>query len=164
MGLKDLQLPKSTVEIPGGSFTVRGISTVELEVLLREHKATLTAMFKQVVEAGANMDEETVQLGVELLANAPELLARIICMAADEPDAIEFAMKLTPAIQLVALTRIAVLTFTVEGDLGKLIGDVMTRIGGFNRVLEAVSQVLEAAAKNSPSSPGFGESGVRLAS
>jgi hypothetical protein len=161
MGLKDLQMPKSTLEIPGGEFTVRGLSTVELEVLLREHKATLTAMFKQITEVGAQLDDETLQLGIELLGTAPELIARIICMASDEPDAIEFAMKLTPAIQITALTKIALMTFTVEGDLGKLLGGVMSKLGGFNKILTTVSQALEAVAKSSPSSPGYGESVVK---
>jgi hypothetical protein len=164
MGLKDLQLPKSIVEIPGGSFTVRGLSTVELEVLLREHKNTLTAMFKQVAEVGGKLDDETLQLGVELMGAAPELIARIICMASDEPDAIEFAFKLTPAIQVVALTRIALLTFTVEGDLGKLLGGMMSKVGGINNILTTVTQVLGEVAKNSPSTPGFGESANRSAS
>lgn len=147
MGLKDLQLPTSIVEIPGGSFTVRGLSTVELELLLREHRATFTAMFDQLKEVGGGVDDNTFSLAAELLSSAPELMARIICFAADEPDAIEFALKLTPAIQLKALMRIAALTFTVEGDLGKLMGGLVEKVGGLNQVLKGTSELLESIRK-----------------
>lgn len=148
MSLKDLKLPTASVEIPGGSFAVRGLSPVEIEHLVREHRATLGALFDQFKGQLDSADDSIVDTGVELLMQAPELLARIITLAADEPDAFEFALKLPTSIQFSALAKIAALTFTVEGDLGKLLAIAMEKIGGINGLLETVSTVLETLKKN----------------
>lgn len=142
MAIKDLQLPKLTVTTPGGAFVVRGLAPVEIEVLLREHRATFTSLFNRVKESGVEFDDGTLDMGVSLLSSAPELMARVICMAADEPDAIEATLRLPTAIQIDALTKIASLTFTVEGDLGKLLGAASAKVTGLGEVLDQVSSAL----------------------
>jgi len=148
MGLKDLQLPTANVEIPGGNFAVRGLSPVEIEQLVREHRATLGALFDQLKGQLADPEIDVMSTGAELLVQAPELMARIICTAADEPDAIDVALRLPTSVQFAALGKIAALTFTVEGDLGKLVATVLTKIGGLNGLLELVSQGLATLKKN----------------
>lgn len=148
MGLKDLQLPTASVEIPGGSFAVRGLSPVEIEQLVREHRATLGALFDQFKGQLANPEADLMASGAELLVQAPELMARVICMAADEPDSIDMAMRLPTSVQFAALGKIAALTFTVEGDLGKLVATALTKIGGLNGLLELVSQALASLKKS----------------
>lgn len=147
MSLKDLKLPQAVVEIPGGSFAVRGLSPAEIEHLVREHRATLGALFDQF-KTQAGSEDDMIEAGAGLLMEAPELMARIIALAADEPDAVEFALKLPTAVQLAALGKIAGLTFSVEGDLGKLLATVVEKVGGINGVLEAVAQVMSKLTKN----------------
>lgn len=148
MSLKDLKLPTLAVEIPGGSFAVRGISPTEIEHLAREHRATLGALFDQFKNQ-TGTDDQVIEAGAGLLMEAPELMARIICLGADEPDAFDFAIKLPTAVQFAALSKIISLTFTVEGDLGKLVATVLNRMGGMSGLLAATSQVLSQLAKKS---------------
>lgn len=142
MGLKDLQLPKSPVETPGGSFTVRGISTVEIELMFREHRATFTALFDQFSETAKAGDDDLMSIAGLVLTAAPELVGRIIAIASDEPDAVQEAMRLTPAIQIRALALIAGLTFTVEGDLGKMMGNSAGQLANLNQLLDSVVGLL----------------------
>lgn len=148
MSLKDLKLPTANIEIPGGAFTVRGLSPTEIEVLARNHKATLGALFERFMGKASTNSDMTAIIGA-IVKDAPELMAHIICLAADEPDAIDSVLKIPVSIQLTALERIAAFTFTVEGDLGNLMATALKSLGGVNGLLGQVSTMLEKALKKS---------------
>lgn len=148
MGLKDLKLPTAQVVIPGNDpIVVRGLSTVEIEVLIREHRNTAVALFDQFKTQAAN-SENPISTGLEILQMAPELIARAIAMAADEPDAADVVLKLPTSVQLTLAGQVLALTLTVEGDLGKLMGLLMANLGKVSAVLSGLSKSLADKAKS----------------
>jgi len=51
MGLKDLKLPTAEIEVPGsGSFTVRGLSFVDLRTLSLKYSAEITSVFELLAQ------------------------------------------------------------------------------------------------------------------
>lgn len=133
MGLKDLQLPRDTVEIPGGaSFSVRGLSYVDLTQLLGKHGAVLSEFF-QVIAGGDTqaMAEDFGLLAGRVVMEAPALAADVIALASDEPDAFEVVLRLPFPTQTEALSKIGKLTFATEEDVKKFLQTAKAALGMF---------------------------------
>lgn len=133
MGLKDLQLPREVVEIPGGgSFSVRGLSYVDLTHLLGKHGAVLSEFFQAVVNGGTTVSAEDFGfMAGNLVMQAPAIAADVICLAADEPDAFETVLTLPFPTQTDALSKIGKLTFATEEDVKKFLQTAKTILGSF---------------------------------
>jgi hypothetical protein len=133
MSLKDLQLPKSEVQIPGGgSFAVRGLSFTDLKKLFVKYSADMTQLFDLIsAEKGAQINvEDAGAAAATLLNQAPSLAADIISIAADEPDAFETVLSLPFPVQTEALTIIGKATFGTEGGVKKFLQTASVLLGG----------------------------------
>lgn len=131
MGLKDLQVPQETVEIPGqGSITVRGLSYADLLNLMGRHGDTLANVFQLFADNASSVTAEdfTLMAG-DVLLQAPALAADAICVAADEPDAFETALRLPFPLQTEILSKIGKLTFATEDDVKKFLKTVKSLMG-----------------------------------
>lgn len=138
MGLKDLKLLRNTVEIPGGeTFSVRGLSYVDLTHLLGKHGAVLSEFFQVVVSGNAQaMAEDFGTLAGNVVMQAPAMAADIICMATDEPDdpdAYAVALSLPFPAQTDALSKIGKLTFATEEDVKKFLLAAKAVLGTFTK-------------------------------
>lgn len=133
MALKDIQIPKVNVMVgTDSSFAVRGLSTSDIEFLVRAHGESMRELFNDFV----NGETKLTDLGPvlkQLISRAPRLVSDVINLAADA-DAEDALMtpKLPMSIQVNALTSIVGLTLSVEGDMGKALETAIQVLGSVN--------------------------------
>lgn len=137
MGLKDLRLPTSRVDIPGDEeqfFEVRGLSFVDAKALLVKHSSELARLF-DLVANGNGADPLSVASAAasagQFISEAPALAAEVIAMATGEEDVFEMALALPFPVQVDALTKIGKLTFATEDSAKKFLQTVRSLIGTF---------------------------------
>jgi hypothetical protein len=108
---------RASVSIKGGSFTVRGLSLADLEALVRHHAAEMNSLASAISDQVGAVAEAGgyARLCLNLIQDAPYIVADIISRAADEPDAVTNALKLPLAVSLDALQKIGDLTFQEIG-------------------------------------------------
>jgi len=128
MGLKDFQVPRDELQLPGGgSFTVRGLSYIDMRLLFNKHAAEMAAFFDLLSkgrEQGQVAIEDAAVMAASMLNTAPALAADVIATAADEPDAFETVLLLPFPVQTEALSKIGRLTFGTEGAAKKFLQTV----------------------------------------
>lgn len=140
MALKDIQIPKADVSVgAGGSFAVRGLSTTDIEHFTRECGPELHQLWNDYVNGKLKPEEALSETGMrgmfaQIVKECPRLVVSVISHAADAADDEErkIVERLPVAVQVDALLKIAMQTLNVEGDLGKLIGTVVTALGSMN--------------------------------
>lgn len=136
MALKDIQIPKADVQVSAGSsFAVRGLSTSDIEHLVRTHGESLRELFNEYVGGDAKTTKLT-DLGPvlkQMVTRVPGLVIDLINLAsdADAEDAL-MTPKLPVAIQASAIATIVGLTLNTEGDLGKALEMAIKVLGGVN--------------------------------
>lgn len=136
MALKDVKIPKVEVAVAAdSSFAVRGLSTSDIEHLVRQHGGELRKLFDEFVNGGGKSTEltELTPILKQLITRVPTLVVSVIALAADADDE-DRAMipKLSISTQITALTAIAGLTLSVEGDLKKAMETAIKALGGVN--------------------------------
>lgn len=133
MALKDIQIPKVDVKVgTDSSFAVRGLSTSDIEFLVRAHGESMRELFNDFV----NGETKLTDLGPvlkQLISRAPRLVVDVISLAADADaeDAVIIA-RLPISAQVNALTSIVGLTLSVEGDMGKALETAIQVLGSVN--------------------------------
>lgn len=126
MSLKDIVLPKETIEFSGGSFAVRGLSFNDVLTLVNEHRPAIEPLFMQAVAGGLPMGDQ-VELGLMLVEKAPAVVAHAVALAADEPDGAAAFLRLPVDVQLDAIERLMRVTFALVGGPKKF-GQTVLRI------------------------------------
>lgn len=121
MALADYSPERVAIGFKGGSFQVRGLSLDDVSVLMKDHLADLDEL---LVLYSRNVDPQmtvaaTAQYAVTLVREAPSLVANVIALASDEPDAIDNARRLPLPTQVDALKAIGQLTFEEAGGAKK---------------------------------------------
>lgn len=142
MALSDYKPRVSEVQIPGGSVTVRGLTPSEIEELVRGFKDEAVTIYKGLVDGDADNSDAYSRI-IPLLGESPRLCGSLIAMACDEPENAELASKLPLVVQLNIILPILELTFTVDGDLKKLMAKALNMIGGVNGVMAMVVSFLD---------------------
>jgi hypothetical protein len=142
MALSDYQPRVSEVPIPGGSVTVRGLTPSEIEELVRNFKDEAVTIYKGLVD-GEDSKSDAYSRIIPLLGESPRLCGSIIAIACDEPESVHLASALPLIVQLNILLPILELTFTVDGDLKKLMAKALNMIGGVNGVMAMVVSFLD---------------------
>ncbi len=113
MSLKDIVDLKTKVEVSEDvSFDVRGLSTEDLAILSGAYDKYLDSMFKGELDFG------------KLIKEAPSFVAKVLALATDEPESVEYASKLPFGIQVKALKSVYDLTFPDEDFLGELVNQL----------------------------------------
>lgn len=119
--LSDLRLPTAEVNVSDGqTITVRGLSVADISEIIREHAMVLNGLYQTHIVEKAEMPAADV-LARALMTEAPEVVARIIAHANDEPESWEIVSKLPGITQINALVEVAVLTFHSEAEVKKLL-------------------------------------------
>lgn len=133
MSLADYQPATQVIKVGrGGSFTVRGLSLSDVQILLAsyypdiEHLVDLYGSVSDDVFARGN----TERFILELARRAPALVADAIALAADEPAMSERARQLPFPVQVDALKAIGKLTFEEVGGPKKFVASLLTLLGG----------------------------------
>lgn len=137
MGLSHLKLASETVVTPGGeSFSVRGLSFVDISAVVRPYGPQLGSLFDGFKDGTFSLDDPTALLS-NLINRAPEAAALVIAVAADEED-VALAARLPFPVQLEALEKIAGLTFASEGGAKKVLETIIRVATGTTSALASL--------------------------
>lgn len=147
MALSNYQIPRTKVDLdPENSISVRGLNLEDISFLVQVHKNdvdNVVAMFQG--KLGKDKTPEGISKAVqdngdamlvELIQKFPMLIANVISVAADEPEAWETASKLPMPVQVEAVLAITKRTFN--------------DVDGFKKFVGNVSAVLQSVATQSP--------------
>jgi hypothetical protein len=120
MSLKGYKPETRVIPLNGdNSFAVRGLSLVDVSVLIRQHFPDLDAIADLFFNGLDNLTPAQAQsLALAVVSQMPGLAANMIAMAADEGDASD-AEKLPMPTQIKALLEIGDLTFNEVGGVKK---------------------------------------------
>lgn len=127
MGLRDIIIKRTTVELPDGqSFDVRGLAAMDVMALVHTHGKALSLAFGKIMAEGGGktVDEEQVRrLLTSVGSDVPEVLAAVIALAADAYDeqGLTMASQLPFLSQVHAGTAIFHLSFTSDTEIKKLV-------------------------------------------
>lgn len=143
MGLKDIQIPKADVVVGSGSFAVRGLSTSDIEALVRLHGKDLREIFKEFVSGDLSKTklQDMTPVLQEVAGRVPAAVVDVIYLAADgkDDDDRQAIRKFSIGIQLDALSKITALTLSTEGDMGKALETITKVLSSIN---EGAAEVL----------------------
>lgn len=118
MGLCNLVVDTKEIQVGGSEFTVRGLSLHEVAAVIKD-------LWDHLPGLGGLSGEEVI---LEVVHRFPATAAKLICLAADEPDMQDVAMKLPAGIQIQALKAIWDLSGMEGEEMGELLGALVTRL------------------------------------
>jgi hypothetical protein len=164
MALRNLTFPTITVDTPGGSFAVRGLTTDMVVGLYQRHRGELGTLFDDLTanaKNGSQADITNIVMGG--LHTAPLIAAELVALAsgsrpdddAVEPDMpiegsdettnpdgatnwerdVQQARDLPFPVQVDALEKIAAQTFTSDMPAGKFLAVVIKMAGSATALL-----------------------------
>lgn len=129
MSLADFQPLTRTVKAGRLELTVRGLSLDDVSVLINDHLVDLDKLF-ELYERGAEQPLASARFILSLTQEAPALIATAIALAADEPDLVSKARKLSIPAQVELVKAILTLTFEEAGGLGKFVESLTILLKG----------------------------------
>ena len=106
-----------SVAFPGGEIALRGLSLADVSALIRRHREYLGLQYSRWT-SGESSAEAVID---DVLSSAPEIALDILRMAADAGPEDESIARLPAGVAIVALDKVAALTFTGDGGLGKVL-------------------------------------------
>ena len=126
MSLSEYVVPRIVVEIPESAttFSVRGLNFSDLEILLNEFDKGLDPLIA-VFAQDANIDDMDEDFALKLITVAPDLVAKVIAVASDEPDAWEVCKRLDISTSMDALSKLFDLTTRSFGGPKKFLERVI---------------------------------------
>lgn len=141
MALKDLRIPTVDVVISeGNSFPVRGLSSIDIELMVTKHGNDLKAVWDDFIEK--EMDLTKLEVGQlmpllkQVIGRIPSAILDLIGLAADADDEdLKVLQKLPVGVQVSAVSQILAITLNTDGDWSKTLDTVMKMLGGANGAL-----------------------------
>ena len=158
MGLRDIQISRTTVTYRDQTIAVRGISATDLMVAAQDYGPQIALIFGKITGDGG-FTGDVKQAIMAFTREVPEVLGAAIALASDDytPETVEIATKLPVNVQTELVEAIFHETFYSEAEVKKLIESL-------RRMIAAVSGVLTETTQPLTSPDGIGESAVKLAS
>lgn len=140
MQLKDFQIPRSRINLPGKRgpdgekpfFEVRGLCLEDMTLLVNQHLGPITRALKLYQESR----EQVLATGslqgfiMTLARDFPELAAEVISAASDslDDDTRKIARQLPISIQVMALSEITRLSLEDAGGLKNLLAEMQAQL------------------------------------
>jgi hypothetical protein len=125
MSLIDYRPTRQDIALGSTSVSVRGLSINDCAQIIESHLGAVLAAFKAMEDSwtkDAGFDEGAMMRLIFCATNtAPELVADIISLAADEPEARSMVSTTPFTFQVSALVSIFKLTFEAGGGLGNFL-------------------------------------------
>lgn len=141
MGLKDLKIPTVDVLVSeGNSFPVRGLSSLDIEYLVRKHGSDLKELWDEFLENKVDLSKlevgQILPIIKQVIGRVPSAMIDLIGLAADadEEDLVTLT-KLPVGVQVEAVSRVLAITLNTDGDWSKTMETVMKMLGGANGAL-----------------------------
>ena len=130
MKLAEIKQQTREIQVHHDSFTVRGLTLAEIIALADRHAQPIASAIAPHMTGDLNNPippKNDTALAFDMLnmvaGVAPDLLAEIIAIAADEPEAVNVAAQLPFPSQLEAILAIAELTNLTKAQLMQAITD-----------------------------------------
>lgn len=133
MTLADIEVPTEEIRVGKGTFKVRGISFLDLSILISDNRADLDRVVDSF--AGLKNDVDPNEFLLKLVREMPSLVAKVIAYAADEPSADAKVLKFPVPVQLEAAKAIARLTFEEAGGVKKFVEQLASLLGDVSNVI-----------------------------
>jgi len=121
MSLADYQPMRTDVPVRGTSVSVRGLALDDVAVLMNLYLSDIDALFRLYDEEvdQASKVAAMAQFAIVLCREAPALVGHLIALAADEPDMIDKARRLSLPAQVDVLKAVFRMTFEEAGGARK---------------------------------------------
>lgn len=145
MGLRDIVIATKTIPAGGTSFEVRGLSMNDLMLVVTEYGPQMTLVFSRL-QAGEIQGEDIKSTIVNMSREFPDLLAAVICLAADDydPEMVAKMKKVPLTVTTEAAEEIFKLTFASEAEVKKFIESLTRMIAaGSGALTTALGQTSE---------------------
>lgn len=124
MALSDIVIPTQTLEYRGTKFTVHGVTANDVMRMLFEAERDVSRALDALDKIKSGDEADAKETIVALLRETPELVARIIASAADEPDAWQTVLRLPVSVQAEALAAVWTLTFEEPDSVKKFVASL----------------------------------------
>ena len=134
MPLSNLVIPTYTLRHRGEEITLHGLSFNDItSVLLRRREDVIEAWSEFERRTSDGSDLEAYQpFALHMLKAFPALVAEIIAISADEPEAVEQAAGLPGPVALEAILNIGRLTFEDVGTVQNFLRNLAEMFNGLN--------------------------------
>ena len=145
MGLRDIVIQTKTITVDSATFEVRGLSMHDLMIVAADYGPQLSLVFTQLKSGEIERDDLRSAV-VEVAKEFPELLAGIICLAADdyEPELVAKMSRVRMSVTAEAVEEIFKLTFKGEAEIKKLMESLTRMIAaGSGTLSTALGQTSE---------------------
>lgn len=139
MALSDLEIQTREFTVRGTSITLRGLCFSDLAYLIHEHRDDLDRVINRAKDQ-AETSTGDQQMVMELLQEVPDLAAKVIACAADEPGMAPKARALPFPVQLDMLMALGELTFEEAGGVKKFLADVVKLLQSTRTTLSDLNQ------------------------
>ena len=132
MSLSAVVLPKKSVRVGETAFDVRGLSFHDISDLMtgnQDDLVELVTMYVQTAEQGEDpMAGGTAGVAFlqKVVHELPSLVAKVVAIAADEPDSYAVVEKMPFPAQLEAILAVGQMTFEDEDGLKKFGENILT--------------------------------------
>jgi hypothetical protein len=143
MPFVNVTIATEAVEYNGGTIEVRGVSVADMMAAVRVHGPVMAMIFAKVQDrSDLGLDAESFQRVMgEVMQEAPEVVAAIIALAADEYNeaGLDMAGKFPAPVQIELAMAIFRMTFESESMLEKLVESVIEMMAGISGTLNKVT-------------------------
>lgn len=153
--LSQITIPSVEVPLPGldETITVRGLSVNDLERIFQDHGEGLTELFRDWVASKGLTMPEPAELINMLRQEVPDVLAAMIALANDDPDAAETVSRLPGVVQVSAAIEVLKLTFHSVAELKKILEQAILGMEAVTDLMTAMVEPIGAAAEISGALP-----------
>jgi hypothetical protein len=141
MAIKDFYVQGRNISFGTGDFTVTGISFDHLVKLFTESRDEMEEAMGMYEGLAMSGEVQTETLIAALLEKLPDLVAKIICIAAGEPGAEAQVRAMPFAVQMDALMAVSELTFVEADSLKKFLGHLTGLVKGLTSLTPPAATV-----------------------
>mgnify|MGYP001232383630 CR=1 FL=1 len=125
MALSDIVIPTRVIEYQGASFTIHGVTARDVMRMLFEAEKDIERIIDAYEALQGSEGADSREAIVLLLREAPELAARLIASAADEPEHWSIVARLPVSVQAEALAAVWALTFEGPDSVKKFVASLV---------------------------------------
>ena len=146
MKLSQIKIPTRTVVLTDGhKVELRGLSFSDISALYDANKEDLDIAVDEYIKDGQKDSPETVKdpraIITHLVGKCPDVFAKAIAIANDDPGAEDNILKLGIVDQIDMAVAVSALTFKTEDDIARVVGVLLKGMSAFSTGLEAMTGI-----------------------
>lgn len=150
--LSNMVIETQRISYRGNEFAVAGIGLDTIAELMvsgeRGQLETAVAQLEKLYNATQAKDDNAMTAGLtQLVLQLPGLAAKLIALAAGEPNQTDKVRKLPISVQLDAILAIGRLTFDGEDSIKNFVNGLMTLLSGMTKTARLAGQTVSVGTK-----------------